>query len=209
MNRVRITISISPELAQAIDERVDGLHIRNRSHAIESLISDSLHVSAIKTAVVLAGGKDALKRVPAIKQAISDLYQFGVTKIIVAVGYLGPKIEEALSELEREKSIISYHQSSNGTGGALYELRKELTKPFFVVNIKDALSVDYGNLIRFHREHAPLATIATRSLRDLDGIYLLEPDALTHIPKGFSSLEDEVFVALSQAGKLLSYPVVG
>jgi NDP-sugar pyrophosphorylase family protein len=207
MNRVRITISISPELAQAVDERVDGLHIRNRSHAIESLISDSLHLSAVKTAVVLAGGSDALKRVPAIKQAIASLYQFGVTKIIVAVGYLGPKIQTALADMEREQPSLSYHQSNNGTGGALYELRKELTRPFFVVNVHETLNVDLSSLIRFHREHGPLATIATKHLRDLDGIYILEPEVLTHIPKGFSSLEDEVFVALSKAGKLLSYPV--
>lgn len=209
MNRVRLTISISPELAQAVDQRVDGLHIRNRSHAIESLISDSLNLSAVKTAVVLAGGQDALKRIPAIKQAISALYQFGVTRIIVAVGYLGPKIEAGLNDLEAERSCITYHQSSNGTGGALYELRKELTRPFFVVNIREPMPVDFSSLIRFHREHGPLATIATRSLRDLDGLYLLEPEVLSHIPKGFSSLEEDVFVSLSKAGKLLSFPVVG
>lgn len=207
MNRVRITISISPELAQAVDERVDGLHIRNRSHAIESLISESLHLSAVKTAVVLAGGSDALKRVPAIKQAISSLYQYGVTKIIVAVGYLGPKIQDALKDLTAEQSTLTFHQSNNGTGGALYELRKDLTRPFFVVNVREPMAIDLGSLIRFHREHAPLATIATKHLRDLDGIYLLEPEVLSSIPKGFSSLEDDVFIALSQAGKLLSYPV--
>lgn len=208
MNRVRITISISPELAQAIDQQVDGLHIRNRSHAIESLISESLNLSAIKTAVIMAGGSDALKRVPAIKRSLQDLYQFGITKIYIAVGYLGDKIEQELADTVQSSSLVTYHQSSNGTGGALHELRKELSRPFFVVNVKEAVSVDLANLIRFHREHQPLATIATRNLRELDGIYLFEPEALSYIPKGFSTLEEDVFTKLSQDGKLLSYPVL-
>ncbi len=59
MKRVRITISISQDVAKEVDNRIDGTHIRNRSHAIESLLSESLQLSSIKTAVILAGGKDA------------------------------------------------------------------------------------------------------------------------------------------------------
>lgn len=209
MKRVRITISISQDVAKEVDNRIDGTHIRNRSHAIESLLSESLQLSSIKTAVILAGGKDATKRIPAIEESIKQLQSFGIYQLIIAVGFLGKEIMQHFGEGSSSNGLkISYHQSNNGTGGALYELKAKLKKPFFVINIKEPTKVDLSSLIKFHTEHRPIATVATRSLRDLYGYYLFEPEVFNYIPRGFSSLEDEVFVTLTKDGKLLSYPVL-
>lgn len=207
MNRVRITISIGEELAKEVDRLVDGTHVRNRSHAIESMLAENLHLNTIKSAVILAGGDRATKRIPAIIDCIKQLRVFGITQIIVAVGYLGNEIKEALSKHDADQQI-EYVQSTNGTGGAIYELKSKLKKPFLVVNIHQPTAVDWESLIRFHNSHRPVATIATKSLRDLNGIYLFEPSVFDYIQKGFSSLEDDVFVTLTKEGKLLSYPVL-
>lgn len=210
MKRVRITISISQNVAREVDSRIDGTHIRNRSHAIESLLSESLQLSSIKTAVILAGGKDATKRIPAIEESIKQLRSFGIYQVIIAVGFLGKEIINHFGENGEKVSgvKITYHHSNNGTGGALYELKSKLKRSFFVINVKEPTRVDISNLIKFHTEHKPTATVAIRSLRDLEGYYLFEPEVFNYIPKGFSSLEDELFVTLTKEGKLLSYPVL-
>ena len=207
MGRVRITISIGEDLAKEVDRLVDGTHVRNRSHAIETMLAESLHLSTIKTAVILAGGERATKRIPAIVDSIKQLRAFGITQIIVAVGYLGKEIKHEL-EKQQVDTGIEYVQSTNGTGGAIVELKSKLKKPFLVSNIHQPTRVDWESLIRFHNQHRPVATIATKSLRDLNGVYLFEPAVFDYIPKGFSSLEDDVFVTLTKEGKLLSYPVL-
>lgn len=207
MARVRITISIGEELAKEVDRLVDGTHIRNRSHAIETMLSENLHLSTIKTAVILAGGDRATKRIPAIIDSIKQLRAFGIMQIIIAVGYLGKEIKAELAQHDVNNEI-EYVQSSNGTGGAIYELKSKLKKPFLVINVHQPTTVDWESLIRFHNAHRPVATIATKNLRDLYGIYLFEPTVFDFIPKGFSSLEDDVFVTLTKEGKLLSYPVL-
>jgi len=208
MSRARITISIDKDLIKEVDRRIDGMHIRNRSHAVETLLSEALNLSTIKTAVILAGGDKATRRVPAIKKSLENLRKFGIFRIIIAVGYLGKEIEGQLAKVDTRGQKIEFQQSSSGTGGALYDLRHKLKKPFFVFNVDKTTEVNLKNLVRFHQEHKPIATIATYSLRDLNGVYVFEPAVFEYIPKGFSSLEDDVFVKLTKEGKLLSYPIL-
>lgn len=208
MSRSRITISIDKDLVKEIDRRIDGMHIRNRSHAIETLLSESLSLSTIKTAVILAGGDKAVKKVPAIIHSLAVLRKFGIFKVIIAVGYLGNEIKDQIEQTDIRGQKIEYHRSGNGTGGSLYELKTKLKKAFFVVNVDKETDANLKNLIRFHNEHKPIATIATHSLRDLNGFYIFEPNVFDYIPRGFSSLEDDVFVKLTKEGKLLSYPVL-
>ena len=56
MDRKRLTITLKKELLLEIDKVVDGARIRNRSHAIEYLLSQTLSPK-IKKAVILAGGR--------------------------------------------------------------------------------------------------------------------------------------------------------
>ena len=42
MDRERLTITLRKSLLGKVDELIDGTNIRNRSHAIETLISQSL-----------------------------------------------------------------------------------------------------------------------------------------------------------------------
>jgi len=53
----RVTISIEDSLLKKIDMQVDGKKIRNRSHAIEQLLSEVLENKGYKKALILAGGK--------------------------------------------------------------------------------------------------------------------------------------------------------
>lgn len=207
-DRVRITISLSRELANRIDEIVDGVKIRNRSHAIETLVTDSLDLVQVKQAVILAGGDQALRRVPAIVAMLQTLKQYGIFEVVIAVGYLGDKIRQALECEEEQGMSIQYIESDLGTGGALMQLKGKLKRTFLVINIDQPVEIDLKNLLKFHREHQPVVTIATRSLRELSGVYVIEPKIFASIPAGFCMLEDTVFHELTKQGKLLSYPIL-
>ena len=96
MNRERVTISIKKELLGAIDKKIDGVRMRNRSHAIESILSDYLGINSIKDVIIMAGGEDAYKNIEAIKKIIIKLKQFGIEQIIIALGFLGDKIKNEI-----------------------------------------------------------------------------------------------------------------
>lgn len=207
-DRVRVTISLSKEIATQIDETIDGIKVRNRSHAIETLVTESLDVLQVKQAVVLIGGENALERLEAIKQILRLLSSHGIFRVMVAVGFLGDRIRKELGDGEAQGLKIEYFESELGTGGVLAQLKPKLKKTFLVINIHTPVSVDLKNLLKFHRDHQPLVTIATRSLRELSGVYVMEPKALALIPSGFCMLEDTVFDELTRRGKLLSYPIL-
>lgn len=207
-DRVRITISLSKEVADRIDETVDGIRIRNRSHAVETLVTESLHISPVRNAVILAGGEHAPKRIPAIRKVLQTLAKQGIFDVTIALGYLGDKIRNELGSGAAMGVRVSYHQTELGTGGALSGLREQLKQTFLVINISDPVDADIQQIIAFHREHTPLVTLASKNLTELTGIYVMEPKVLALIPNGFSMLEDTVFPELTKQGKLLPYPVL-
>lgn len=206
-DRVRVTISLSREIANHIDELVDGLKIRNRSHAIETLVNDGLDILQVRQAVVLAGGEQAVKRLPVIEKMLSIVKNQGIFDIIMAVGFLGNAIRQELGNGTERGMKIQYLESDLGTGGAILQLKGKLKRTFLVVNVDQPVSVDLKNLLKFHRDHQPLVTIATPSLRDLSGIYVMEPKVFSFIPQGFCMLEDSIFHELTKLGKLLYYPL--
>jgi NDP-sugar pyrophosphorylase family protein len=207
-DRVRVTISLSKELAIKIDEIIDGVKIRNRSHAIETLVTDSLELVPVKQAIILAGGSQALARVPAIKKMLGTLLQYGIFDITIAVGYLGEEITGAIG-LGAERGLrIQYFESDFGTGGALLQLKNKIKRTFLVINIEQPVEINLKMLFKFHRDHQPTVTIATRSLRELSGVYVMETKIFSAIPPGFCMLEETVFDDLTRQGKLLSYPIL-
>jgi NDP-sugar pyrophosphorylase family protein len=208
MDRERITISIKGEILRKIDQRIDGVKMRNRSHAIELLVSESLGLSQLNTAIIMAGGKGAVRLIPLVENAIINLKKFGFTDISVAVGFLGDKIKQSVGNGEKFGVTINYIEGGEGTAGALLPLKNQIKKSFVVVNLQDDLAVNLKNLSDFHREHLGVATIATNDIKTRKGYYILEPEIFDYIPKGFSMLEEDIFPKLVNDGKLIFYPIL-
>ena len=208
MNRERITISIKKDLLSKVDKKVDGVKLRNRSHAVESLLSEALGINAIKDAIVMAGGEEATKNIAAIKDAILRLRKVGIEEVIVAIGYLGDKIKKELGDGKNFDLKISYLEKGEGSGGAIFLLKKALKKTFLVVNVSESLEFDYKSLIDFHKSTNYSATIATSDIKNMTGVYVLDPEILPYLPKGFSMLEDDIFPRLLKENKLSIYPVL-
>lgn len=208
IKRTRLTISLGNNILAMIDKTIDGIIVRNRSHAIETLLSGALNVISIKTAVILAGGKEVTTKIPAIESALELLKTNGILDVKIAVGFLGEKIKEHIGRGEKYGLNIEYIEGGQGTGGALLLLKNRVKSIFLVFNLREPVKCDLVNLIKFHNEHKPFATIATKSLKENWGIYVLDPKIFTFIPKGFSMLEDEVFDKLVKEEGLLSYPIL-
>ncbi len=206
--RERITISIRKEILSKIDKKIDGIKLRNRSHAIESMVVETLGIDIISDVVIMAGGEDAIKSIDAIKELLLKLKTIGVEEVIVAVGYLGKKIQDELKKGEKFGLHINYLEKGEGTGGVLLEMKKSLKKSFLVINIDKKIDVDLKTLIEFHKSSLSLATVATENIKTLRGVYVLESEVLDYLPKGFSMIEEDAFPKLLEEGKLTIYPIL-
>lgn len=209
MERERITISIKKKLLGSIDDTIDGVHVRNRSHAIETLASKALDLSEAKYAVILIGGDNALKTLPMVENNLIQLSKNGFEKVYIAVGYLGNKIKEKLGNGEKYELELEYLEGGEGTGGALLPLKKVFKNTFLVYNFSDrsdSLSLD--TLFDFHKKHKSIVTIVTANIDDMNGIYVMEPETFDYIAKGFSMLETDIFSKIIADGKLVVYPII-
>jgi len=177
MRRARITITLNGELLNRIDNLVDGEHIRNRSHAIEYVISRNLQ-SQITTAVILAGGKGSelrpityevpksllpIKGKPLLEHLILKLKKAGVSHIVLCVGYLGHKIKEYFGDGKRWDLEIMYSEEKEimGTGGAVLLAKKYIKdKPFLLIHGDIITDLSFTDLINFHMKEQPLVTAA-------------------------------------------------
>lgn len=206
--RERITISIRKEILNKIDKKIDGLKLRNRSHAIETMVVENLGIDVISDVIIMAGGENATKSIEGIKELLVKLKNIGVEEVIVAVGYLGKRIKGELKSGEDFGLHINYLEKGEGTGGVLLEIKKGLKKSFLVINIDKKIDLDLKTLIDFHKSSLALATVATENIKTLDGVYVLEPETLDYLPKGFSMIEEDVFPKLLEEGKLTIYPIL-
>ena len=64
-SKARLTITLPSDLLAEIDRLIDKQKVRNRSHAIELLLRESLKPT-VSTAVLLAGGSSETEQLPAM-----------------------------------------------------------------------------------------------------------------------------------------------
>lgn len=208
MAKNRITVTINSDLLKNIDQQIDGTKIRNRSHAIESLIFEALNLDQIKDAIVMAGGNDVIKNINAIKDSLLRLKKLGIKEVIVAVGFLADKIKKELKAGQDFGLKIDYLEKGEGTGGSLFLLKKAIKKTFIVVNINQQIDFDYEMLTDFHKSDGKIATVATNDMKSFKGVYILEPKIFEYIPKEFSMLEEDIFPVLLKENELAIYPII-
>lgn len=177
MRRSRITITLQPRLLSEIDKLIDGQNLRNRSQTIEFILN-RYFTPTIKKAVILAGGVGTklrpytyeipksllpIKGKPLLQYLIENLKNSQITEIIICIGYLGDKIKEYFGDGQKWGIKISYsaEKSPRQTGGALACIKKQLVNQSFLVVYGDIVTnLQLSDLLTFHQEHKPLATIA-------------------------------------------------
>ena len=183
MDRTRLTITLKKSILSAVDNSIDGTKIRNRSHAIETLISRSLQPK-VNTCLVLAGGRGVNMRPftfempkallpvggkPILEHLLELLVCYNVRNLIFSVGHLGERIEQHFGNGEKYGVKITYvrEKEALGTAGALVFAKKFLKDTSFLVVHGDILiDINLNDFIAFHEENSSLATIAVTSVLD-------------------------------------------
>ena len=182
--RERISLTIDKNVLSSVDSTIDGNKVRNRSHAVELLLSKALGEKRVKKALILAGGKGTRLRPityeipkpmvpiqgrPLLEHTIEFLKKYDIRDIILSIGFLGEKIREYFGNGSKFGVKISYIDETEPTGTA-GPLR--LAKPFLesnhfiMINGDNLFSLDLSNMIRTHFENGCLATIALASVSD-------------------------------------------
>jgi NDP-mannose synthase len=190
--------------------------------------ADPAHALEHVQAIILAGGRGARLApytsvlpkplMPVGDRAILELVvdqlsAHGVTKVSFCVGYLAHLIRAVFDQrVNGEVEIVYVHEAQALGTAAPLRLVDGLDSTFITMNGDVLTTLDYGDLVRYHRASGNALTIATheRSIRidygmlHIDvcdrvrefeekpeivspvsmGIYVMEPSVLQYIPDG-------------------------
>lgn len=128
-------------------------------------------------AVVLAGGRGTrlapytnvlpkplmpVGDMPIIEILLRQLKVYGVSDVVIAVGYLASLIQAYVGDGSRFGLNVTYSMETTplGTAGPL-KLVTGLDDTFLIMNGDLLTSLNMGELIQFHKQHQALATIST------------------------------------------------
>jgi NDP-sugar pyrophosphorylase family protein len=158
-----------------------------------------------------------------LELVIGQLAECGISDVTLCVGYLSHLIEAVVGDGAAHGVDVKYVREEEALGTAApLRLVEGLSDTFIAMNGDVLTTLDYGDLLRHHRESGSIVTIATRERPiQIDygvlhvrasgdrvykyiekpqrtsivsmGIYVLEPEALAYIPpEGYFDFPDLV-----------------
>ncbi len=182
--RDRVTVTIRQDLLRGLDRMVDYQRIRNRSHALEVILSRTLS-SETRQAVILASGEGVNMRPftyeipkplipvngrPLLEYGINLLRNHGITDVIITVSHLGTKIQEHFGDGSAFGINIEYvvEKKPSGTAGALMAAQAKVGDAPFVLMYGDVLlNLDVSDFLQTHQQtKASVGTLALTSVAD-------------------------------------------
>jgi NDP-sugar pyrophosphorylase family protein len=205
-------------------------------------------------AVVLAGGKGArlapytkilpkplmpIGDMPILEVLVRQMKQAGIEDIVFAVGHMAELLRAFFNDGSKLGVRIAYNYEEDplGTAGPL-ALVDSLDETFLVTNGDVLTTLKLNDLIKYHKRHHAVATIAMHNRRvriDLGvvhcdgsnrvisyiekptndftvsmGIYVFEPRVLEYIPPNqYMDFPDLVHKLLAEKEKVIGYPFDG
>ncbi len=183
--RDRLTITLRKNILQRLDATIDGREIRNRSHAIEKILSDAFGDAPVKKAIILGGGGGVLHKGKAtspllvlhegralIDWHIEKLKSIGVEEFILSLGPLRSDVEDYVGDGARYDVVISYvNGDDDGTATALRHAQPRIHDTFIVMNGHVMLhDIDLVDMILFHKDRNATLTMAVTTVVDPSGL---------------------------------------
>ncbi len=109
-----------------------------------------------------------IKGIPVTEHLILLLKKYGVTHVILSVGYLKEKIKEYFSDGKKLGIAISYvpEDTPLGTAGPLLLARQNLTATFIASNGDELKDIDIQKMYEFHKSSGGVATLALTQVDD-------------------------------------------
>ena len=214
-SKARLTITLAKDILRQVDRMVDNQTIRNRSHAIEMLLRESL-MSKVTTAVILAGGqnKDAptaallpIQDQQLILITLRHLISYGIRSIFLLAGDNEAAFRRAIGDGNFMGATIAFVREDRplGTAGAVKSIVDQLEyEPFLVLHGDVLTNINLSDFIAFHKSENTLATIAVKP-RDAERKYgkvMLQGNKI----REFSETEDSAGISIVNTGVYLLQP---
>ena len=203
----------------------------------------------MKKAIILAGGSGTrlrpytfsipkplipIKEKPILELIIRRLAKFGISEIILAVGYGSELIKTYFGNGKKFKVKINYVEEKKrlGTAGPI-KLVRGIKKPFLVMNGDILTKLDFNKIFQYHKINKAEITVATRKythclpfgvveLKDKEiigikekpeyevtistGIYVMSPAVLKYIPENtYFDIPDLIKKLIANNKKVVSY----
>lgn len=184
MQRERITVTLNKKIIEEVDKTVDGVKIRNRSHAIEYILTDSFLPKNTKV-LILAGGEGVKLRPltyevpkalltihnkPLLAYTLENFAKNNLRDIIISVGYLGGKIKNYFGDggsVGLRISYIEQKERESGTAQPLLQAKEMMGNNPFVLYYGDVLAdIDILDMLKFHESHKETVTMALTTLKE-------------------------------------------
>ena len=180
----KISITLDENMIKDIDSFIDGTKIKNRSHAIEVLLSRTLGHNRPKVAIFLLGGEGTRFRpityelpkalLPiqgkTVPEHLFELFKkYGIKKFIFSLGYKAEKIKEYFGNGSKWNVEIHYviEDKPMGSAGAIKLARKHVGEgPFIVTNGDELKDIDIEHMFDFHKENKAKITVALTTVND-------------------------------------------
>lgn len=180
MQRERLTITLRKDLLPEVDRHIDKVKIRNRSHAIEYLLTKSLKPH-LRKALVLCGGRGIKMRPftyempkamlpvhnrPILEYIIDLLRNNEIREIVILVGHLKEKITSHFGDGSKfgVKIIYIEEKTPEGTAAPILKAKKYLKGEPFLLMYGDVLAdIKIKEFFEFHQEHGNMVSMALSS----------------------------------------------
>ncbi len=170
-DRVRISLTLRPEVVELLDSKIDGTKIRNRSHAVEQFLKQVL-VTPTGQAVILVGNEDKtltdICGETVIEKILKRLHKASIHKVIICCNEKDKKLRKFLGKKKFENFKFTFSKNENkGTGAALYQCKKHLDPERFLLIYGDIMAeIDTYDFVDFHESHHGIGTMVITSIAD-------------------------------------------
>jgi len=174
---------------------------------------------------------------PVLETILESFIECGFNKFYISVNYKAKMIENTLGDGSRWGAMIRYlrEEKALGTAGALGLLPEPPTLPLIVMNADVLTKVNIQHLLDFHQDHGASATMCVweyhfqvpygvakteqHRLVSIDekprhrffinaGIYVLEPETLTFVPRNtFYDMPNLFEELISRGYETIVFPI--
>jgi mannose-1-phosphate guanylyltransferase len=178
----RIALTIDRGLLGKLDRMVDGVNMRNRSHAVETILSRHLEAKCPKHAIILCGGEGTRLRPityeipkalipvqgkPLVAHIFDLLKKYGVNDVILSIGHMKEKVKQGIGSGEGGMKISFIEEDKPlGTAGPLALLKGRIDSSFIVSNGDELKDINISEMFGHHVRNRALATIALTTVSD-------------------------------------------
>lgn len=146
---------------------------------------------------------------PMVERLINTLPK-DVDKVILAVSYMVDKLRQHFNERDLGREVVLVEEKEPlGTGGAIKNVEKHLDSTFFAINGDVVCSLDYSEILDFHKKSSGIGTISMWEVEDPTRYGILGCDSENRIIKFLEKPQPhEVFSNWINAGVYVLEPEI-